>query len=651
MHKNLLFTISCLLLSIALHAQVDTTIGITAPRGETHDYKALSHYLCDGVSGDQAKANAIYNWITHNIKYDIKGMSSLKQEKVKKVLKDRQGVCTGYSELFTSMCREAGIKAVNIDGYAKDWVFDNGDKLFIPRHEWSAVLINGKWQYVDATWGAGYLYQSQSTFHKLLRIVLGPKVMHSVKLRFKFRYDPQYFMQPREEFALRHLPTDPYWQLSDTAMPMQVFEAGDSAIAAFNKKYSKPRLNSPDLMRICDMEENDKTAEYADRAYAYNSRFPAILALKQQMHAIAVVQHSLDDSNASNIGTMITDAQKSLKKSDDYIKEQKKSFPAEYSTLKKKNKAKNQLAKTYIRKINTDDKRLIAQSKKYTNATKSKFTSLKKKNSDAGKIEKTLDAGKIDDIETSRNPKRLNDPELLALADSINGRDKRIDSLQKLMTANETLVKKQEEANNDRLQKLGTTMNMADSVLVQETIARLNMRDNYDDEVIQKSKIFEDLKYRQADTLHKYYLAYYDTINTLRDQQLKLQKQQMDLCKTNVRAIEQYKKWTAAPNNYTSAYGDHVKMYSACINSYNEELAAYAQYIRNNKKLFAYLAKVNKRELKITAIMSKAEENRQKLEQKTLVKKQAFDMAENEKQTANIKTTTRKIQQIADQLD
>ena len=87
-------------------AQVDSTIGINVSGGATNNYKTLAHALCDGVSSDRLKVNAIYNWITHNIKYDVKALKKtvLEPEKVEKVLKRRKAVCDGYSKLFTALC-------------------------------------------------------------------------------------------------------------------------------------------------------------------------------------------------------------------------------------------------------------------------------------------------------------------------------------------------------------------------------------------------------------------------------------------------------------------------------------------------------------------------------------------------------------------
>jgi len=168
MNRPILYLVTFLVFPIFSSAQVDTVIGITAPK--TSDYKELAHSLCDGLGGEKEKANAIYNWITHNISYDVKAMNKLNfkpEDKAEKALKNRLAVCEGYAMLFTELCREAGLKAVNIDGYAKDWIFDNGDSLYIPRHMWAAVEINGQWWLNDPTWGAGGLVQSPGVFRKI----------------------------------------------------------------------------------------------------------------------------------------------------------------------------------------------------------------------------------------------------------------------------------------------------------------------------------------------------------------------------------------------------------------------------------------------------------------------------------------------------
>ena len=633
-------------------AQIDTVIGITAPKDVCHDYKDLAHYLCDALPSEQAKANAIYNWITHNIKYDVIALKTGKLDKDKKAeraLKNRKGVCEGYAMLFTEMCREAGLKAVNIEGYAKDWIFDNGDKLYIPRHMWSAVMIDGKWQLTDPTWGAGGLVQEPNKFRKIVNKILHKHTWYAKNLKFKFKYDPQYFMQDPLTFRLKHIPTDPIWQLTDSLMPLQVFEAGDSAVAGFNKKYPRLNQSDPELLHISDLDEKQKLFEFADRAYAYNNRFPVVLAMKHIYKAGSELEKAFTDTTIQTGLLLVNDAQTVLKKSQDYIKDQKKSFPGYYSDLKKKNKTKNQEAKKYIQAIKADDKRIIAQCTKYTNSSNAKYSKVKKKAGEANKRKQGLYAQKIDNVETAKVQKQTSSPELLVLTDSFNVRKTRITELQKQLDTRDILIQNRQAENRTRLDSLGQDIVMADSALLQETISRINMHDNYDDEVILWSSMFKDLKYHKADTLQKYYLVYYDTITILIDERMKTQVVELDIYKKNLRTLEQYRKWNSNDTVFTGQYAECVTDYLNCINSYNNNMANFSAYIKANKKLFAGLAKINRKEIKIAEYMSTAEEARKNLEEKTLVKKQVFDNRENDKQALAVKDLLKQLDTILNQ--
>jgi hypothetical protein len=280
-----------LLFSAVAYAQTDTAIGVSAPDEVSGDITKLAHYLCGSLDGDRLKANAIYNWVTHNIEYDPYGMyafgtqNGTRKERAAKVLEERKGVCEGYSKLFTELCVAAGLKAVCICGYSKDWTFDNGDKLYIPRHMWAAVRIDGQWELVDVTWGAGYLSQSRGWLKRNLGKGSGMPSASSRKQKFTFRYDTTYFLQDPMTFRLKHLPIDPLWQLTDTIMPREFFEAGDSAVKSFNALCK--RTDKTDVLTwISEMNERDMMVECAERAYKYNDRYPDIMAVKQVYSAV-----------------------------------------------------------------------------------------------------------------------------------------------------------------------------------------------------------------------------------------------------------------------------------------------------------------------------------------------------------------------------
>jgi hypothetical protein len=285
----------------------------------------------------------------------------LKHDNVKHVLRRRKAVCEGYAYVFAEMCQAVGLQAVTVEGYARDWIFDNGDKLYVPRHEWNAVLINGQWQLVDATWGAGGMSQAPGWLRRQLnRISKNP--VKTGPLHFVFHYDSTYFLQNPEEFRMAHLPVDPIWQLTDTAMPVATFEAGKSAIKQFNE-ISNQAQEAARLSALGNLNEMIRTYEYADRAFAYNPRYFIPLAQKEQIDAEVQITFgdSINKYDPMPARYRYGKATRALAMSKEYLKQQKKGYDIEARELKQKNQRKHDSAKRYVRVIRTDNKRIIAQ--------------------------------------------------------------------------------------------------------------------------------------------------------------------------------------------------------------------------------------------------------------------------------------------------
>ncbi|WP_029489675.1 transglutaminase-like domain-containing protein [Aquimarina agarivorans] len=89
------------------------------------DYKLITKYLTDGLTGEREKVRAIYIWIAHNIKYDLAQLNSEKrynsnQEIINEAMATKKGVCQHYSELFCAMGASIGLKTYLIKGYTRD---------------------------------------------------------------------------------------------------------------------------------------------------------------------------------------------------------------------------------------------------------------------------------------------------------------------------------------------------------------------------------------------------------------------------------------------------------------------------------------------------------------------------------------------------
>ena len=639
MYKLFIPVLLLALYSVPLHAvATDTLVGVTAPAEESRNYQQLTHFLCDGLSSQEEKVCAIYNWITHNIAYDVKSLQkgSLEPETAVKTFRRRKGVCEGYARLFAGMCETAGIPVIKINGYAKDWNFDDGDKLYIPRHCWNAVRLNNKWQLVDATWGAGSIGQKPGWLHQLLH-KKSKKPSYSGKLKFNFQYDPQYCLQPADSFRIKHLPIDPWWQLADEPMPISVFEKGQTAIVSYNQQHPMSVAANPDLNQLAALSEAERMYECADRAYEFNSRFLITKAVQYELHGLSTMAILAGDSDRKeNRQVLYNETLEKYKLAEDLIKKQKKNISAEYQELKRKNKTKSAEATRYVQSLRNDNKRLVAQCKAKIRAADGKYRSINGNYGQEDRRKQEIDPDKLRTLKTIPFSKSINDPELIALLAGVANRGKSITALNDSIAVVNKRLEQLKTDNKQRLEDLAGYLQTADSALVRETIERIRMHDNYDEEVKVWSAMIKVHKYELGDTLHQQYLRNYDAILVAFDLQKRLQKDQIALQKNNLRELEQYRRQN---NTNLTLAGQYKAEAAACREGFQAYLAILqkqAGYIKGNKELFGSLVRIYERQDKLTAYMERAEKHRKQAEEKYFTKKEAFDMKENKQQQQRI---------------
>ena len=619
---------------VGASAQTDSTIGLKAPKSVRRDYKKLAHFLCDDLQGDAQKVNAIYNWVTHNIKYDVAAMQKgdLKRPEVKQVLKRRKALCDGYSDLFRDLCNEVGIRALSISGYARDWMFDDSDKFYMPRHAWNVVAIGDRWYPVDVTWGAGVIGQFPNKIQRTIKKASKNPIQQAGKLRFKYRYNPKWLMTAPGEFRIKHLPYDPLWQLTDSLMPLSVFEAGEQSIAAFNETYGRPMLDPKEVNRFSSKPEHLRVIEEAERAYAYNPRFHVSMALRH--HANAVDSIATLDKNAPPAirNAVVTQVKQELKSAEKYVALQKKSIATEYSELKRKNKKKNTEAKAYIRTVDNNNKQAITRCKAKISSSDKKYKSLQQKAGEAIAAHKKIKPQNFQSIKTAVPEDDASSARLLSIEDSIKGRNARFGELQAAVKKEQELVDQMEKENRNRLDTLVSYLSLADSALIQETISRINLEDNYDADVKKWSAMYKQARMQQADTTQRHYLASYDSILVHYETLRKAHNNYLQQYRKNFKDLEQYKRRNNSNVQLLAQYRQQMDNY---INAYNAQLQMMSQqasYIKSNKNLFEQLVKHYEHQGKLATYMKESEERRQKLEETNLTKKEAFDEKENKYQ-------------------
>jgi transglutaminase/protease-like cytokinesis protein 3 len=171
-----------LLLSINLNAQTwPKSFPAIAKRVKTINSMgpdSLAQKLTSPYKTDIEKVWSIFRWITENIIYDTLGYyhpeklyeglweqswiakpddgnTEYNRRIVQKILIEKKAVCDGYSRLFKTLCDSAKIRCEIITGYIR-WYSDPIGQRTNRGHAWNAVLIDGKWKLIDATWASGH---------------------------------------------------------------------------------------------------------------------------------------------------------------------------------------------------------------------------------------------------------------------------------------------------------------------------------------------------------------------------------------------------------------------------------------------------------------------------------------------------------------
>lgn len=280
------------------------------PFYKTWNSKKLANRITRNCKDDSCKVYVIHYWITHHIKYDVKKFFALdhSQVEIRKVLRSRKAVCTGYTDLFNTLCKEVNISSVSVPGYIKNEFVDLQDSMYTDEHSWNAVYINKKWCFIDACWDAGYIKYPKRTFYGWLVYItsFGKSEVVRIKPHFKFAPTLSYFEKSSSELIADHFPANPLWQLENRQLGIEEFENDSSyyfgkdriePVNSYSKNEDLARLNFSQL----SPKEQQKTQ--AQETYTFNTKNHIPIATDQFSRVKGIFQRFKKDKQRRNRST------------------------------------------------------------------------------------------------------------------------------------------------------------------------------------------------------------------------------------------------------------------------------------------------------------------------------------------------------------
>lgn len=220
------------------YALVDAKMNVI-PANATNSTEAIAKYINANFKTENDKIRAVFYWTASNIMYDVESMYAINfnetsENKIKKALETRKGVCINYAEIFNDIAIKVGIKSVIIQGYTQQ----NG-KVANLAHAWCGAKIENKWYVFDPTWGSGYVNND----------------------KFSKKLNNTYFKAEPSKIIASHIPFDYLWQFLNYPITNGEFYQGKILINKTKKYFDFER----EILKYEASSEVDKLISSAER--------------------------------------------------------------------------------------------------------------------------------------------------------------------------------------------------------------------------------------------------------------------------------------------------------------------------------------------------------------------------------------------------
>ncbi len=232
-------------------------IMLEIPDSLTFSTDKIAKYINSKFSTQNEKIRAVFILIAENIHYDYVNMYSFylnhdTKKDINQILISRKGICTDYTNLYSEIANNVGVKTYIIKGYTK-----KKKQINYNPHSWCACKIDSGFYMIDPTWGSGHIENEQ----------------------YIKEVNNNYFLKDPKRFIKTHIPFDPLWQFMNYPLTKKEFKEGKSK--SDNREY----FNYNDTLKIYEKQsklekliaankriEKNKVTNYIVFNHLYNSK-------------------------------------------------------------------------------------------------------------------------------------------------------------------------------------------------------------------------------------------------------------------------------------------------------------------------------------------------------------------------------------------
>ncbi|MFM2388350.1 MAG: hypothetical protein RL660_3107 [Bacteroidota bacterium] len=640
---------SALLLVFSANAQV-----LSVPSSATRNVADLGYALEQGTKSDLDKVNAIFTWVTANMKGETKTTIKRKDGfSPNAILKRRVATPFEYCILVEALCKEMNLKSAIISGYKRDWKFDTGDTLYSALYYWNAVSIGGEWHFMDCYLGSGSIVPYKTFMQRLLAKISKNAAEGKPKFRFEKKYDASHLMPDPETYRLTTIADDPVWQLTDVVMPLSVFVRGQDSIEAFNQT-SNPQRRNPALDRFAEKDAFARARDSEPRILEFNAKNSLAISERYYMLGIETSRRLLSKTSNEEAEANVEDVEASLTKAKELLIQAKKDEAKNYQAQRTKNLEKKKHYTQYQQSIEQANRTLLASIKQHTKAAKIVGTKVNAARKQVQAMQADIARVELQDVATMSNPIPSTSDEANKLRDSVNARNTQLSAQTTNIANMKTSIRNLETQQKVIASQISDDMDSTFQNLANCTKARAKGQDHYDEDVQRFEASVTTIRQNSLDSLQKKYLSNMDTLDAM---YVRLQTTMQKTAQTfisSLKDIQTYQRKIGGKDPILSSYkslerrckqlleesielgNQQVSMHNDC----NTVLARQANNYAGQNKLLDLCKKIEKQRYDIIAGLLKSEEE----QVKKMIDSRKEEITETSKRIRKLKKALEKSQ-------